>query len=105
MSGHGRLAKPGVLLALPQHGERLGIEPLALARLAGLVDLEPLDPRVEHVVLGAGLRALLVPLHCLDREAGAVAGGAPAVLRAVGEKARIELRAAAPARAALARGR
>ncbi len=102
---HRQPAKVRDVLALPQHGERLGIEPLALARLAGLVDLEPLDPRIEHVVLGAGLRALLVPLDFLDREPGAVAGGAPAVLRVIRKQSRIQLREAAPARPAGALGR
>ena len=32
-----------------------GLRRLPFARGAGLVDLEPLDPRVEHVVFGAGL--------------------------------------------------
>src|SRR5438874_9087859 len=34
-----------------------------LARGTSLVDLEPLDPRVEHVVLGAGLGALRSEEH------------------------------------------
>ncbi len=40
---------------------------------AGLVQLQPFDPRIQHVVLGAGLGALLVPLHLFDLEARAVA--------------------------------
>ncbi len=39
----------------------VGIQALAFARGAGLVDLQPLQPGIEHVVLGAGLLALLVP--------------------------------------------
>src|SRR6185312_5150631 len=84
------------------HRERFLVEALALALRARLVDLEPFDPGVEHVVLGAGLRALLVPLHLVDLEARAVAAGAPAVLRVVGEEARVELAEAAAARGARA---
>ena len=72
---------------------------------AGLVDLQPLDPGIEHVVLGAGARALLLPLDVVDLQAGAVAGGAPAVLRVVGKQPRVELGEAAAARAAGALGR
>ena len=50
----------GDALALPAHRERFRVQPLAVAVGAGLVDLQPLDPRVEHVVLGAGARALVV---------------------------------------------
>ena len=52
--------------ALPAHRERLAVEALALARGAGLVDLQPFDPGVEHVVLGAGARALLVPFDLVE---------------------------------------
>src|SRR5688572_18214944 len=75
----------------PAHRQRLGVEAGAVAGFAGLVDLEPLDPRVEHIVLGAGARALVGPVDLVDVEAGAVALRAPAVLGVVGEQARIEL--------------
>src|SRR6185437_7374283 len=87
----------GDRLPAEAHRERLLVEPLAVACPARLVELQPFDPRVEHVVLGAGLRALLVPVHRLDLEAGAVAARAPAVLRVVREEARVELREAAAA--------
>src|SRR5216110_1909860 len=84
----------------PAHGKRFAVEAPAFALGAGLVDFEPFDPGVEHVVFGAGASALVAPLDLVDLQPGAVAGGAPAVLRVVGEEPRIELREAAPARAA-----
>src|SRR5205814_5175892 len=62
----------------------------------------PLDPRIQHMRLGARPFALLVPLHLLDVEAGAVARRAPAVLRVVRKEARVELGEAAAARGARA---
>src|SRR5262245_5905314 len=74
----------GDVLAAPAHSERLAVQALAGALRAGLFELEPLDPGIEHVVLGAGARALVGPLHVLDRDPCAVAGGAPAVLGVIG---------------------
>src|SRR5688572_16128659 len=88
----------------PAHGERLAVEALSLALRTVLFELEPLDPRVEHVVFGAGARALVGPFHLVDGEAGAVARRAPAMLGVVRKQARIELREAAPAGAAGALG-
>ena len=88
----------------PAHRERLGVQALAAAGFARFVDLQPLDPRIEHVVFGAGARALVAPLHFLDLESGAVAGGTPAVLGVVREKARVELGEAAAAGSARALG-
>src|SRR4026208_672297 len=78
--------------------------PLAGARGPRLFPREPLDPRIEHMILRAGAGALVGPLHLLDGEARAVAGRAPAVLGVVGEQARVELREAAAASAAGALG-
>src|SRR5258708_38588707 len=88
------------VLAPPEHRERLGVESPSLALRAGLVDLKPLDPGIEHVVLGAGARALLFPLDIVDLQAGAVAGRTPAVLRGVGKQPRVEFGEAAAAKAA-----
>src|SRR5438034_613642 len=94
---HGQRGELGDRALLVAHRERLAVEALAVASRAGLVDLQPFDPGVEHVVLGAGVRALLVPFHAVELEAGAVALGAPAMLGVEGEKPRIELGEAAPA--------
>src|SRR5205807_5713333 len=93
------------VLPSPEHRERLGIESPPLALRAGLVELQPLDPGIEHVVLGAGARALLFPLYIVDLQAGAVAGGTPAVLGVVRKQPRVELGEAASAQAAGALGR
>src|SRR5207253_1757547 len=82
---------------LVAHRESLAVEAPALAGGAGLVHLQPFDPRVEHVVLGTALLALLVPFHAVELEARAVALWAPAVLGVEGEKPRVELGEAAPA--------
>src|SRR5207237_1208845 len=67
--------------AAEAHRERFLVEALAVALGTCLVELEPFDPRIEDVILGAGLRALVVPLHRVDLETGAIAPRAPAVLR------------------------
>src|SRR5262249_59668393 len=85
----------GDVLAAPAHRERLAVQPLSGALRARLLELEPFDPRVEHVVLGAGARALVGPLHVLDREARPAAGAAPAGLGAVREQTGGELPVAA----------
>ncbi len=84
--------------AAPQHRERLAIEPLAPAIGARLIDLQPFDPRVQHIVLGTGARTFLVPAHFFDLQSGAIAGGAPTVPGVVGKQARIEFRKTARAR-------
>ena len=86
------------------HGEGLGVQALAVAGGAGFLDFQPFEPGVEHVVLGAGLLALGVPVDAGELHAGAVAGGAPAVLGVEREEARVELREAARARRAGALG-
>ncbi len=75
--------------ACQSHRQRLAIEPLAVAGGAGLVDLQPLQPGIEHVIFGAGLLARFVPAHGVELEAGAETGGAPAVARVVGEQPRV----------------
>src|SRR6185295_5107666 len=63
LEGLNRLARIlGDIPVPPAHRERLGVEAGAAAGLAGLVDFEPLDPRIEHAVLGAGARALVGPV-------------------------------------------
>ena len=57
------------------------------------------------MIFGAGACALVIPFDAIERKPRAVAGAAPAVLRVVGEQARIELGKAAPARRAGAQRR
>src|SRR5207245_8036773 len=102
---HGQRGELGDRAPLVMHRKRIAVEALAVAARAGLVHLQPFYPRVEHVVLGAGLRALLVPFHAVELETGAVALGAPAVLGVEREKPRVELGETAPAgRASALRG-
>src|SRR5690349_15672159 len=75
-----------------------------MAGRAGLVHFQPLDPGIEHVVLGAGARALGVPADVLEFQAGADAGRAPAMARVVGKETRVEFREAASAGRARALG-
>src|SRR5262249_61536856 len=102
---HGSESGLGDGAPLPQHGERLGVQPRAEASRAGLVDLQPLDPRIEDVVLRPGLLAILVPVDAGELQPCSKALATPAVLGVEREQARVGLREAAAASRAGALGR
>src|SRR5256886_13518493 len=84
---HGERDELGDRALLVAHRESLAVEAPALAGGAGLVHLQPFDPRVEHGGLGAALLALLLPFPAVEPEARALALRAPAVPWGGGGKA------------------
>ena len=65
------------------HRQRRRVQPFAGARRAGLVDFQPVQPGIEHMLFSAGFFAFLVPIHFFQRQPGAEAGRAPAVFGVV----------------------
>src|SRR6185295_11260461 len=89
----------------PQYRQGLRIEPLPVAVRTSFVDLQPLDPGIQYVVLRTGARTLLVPANLIYFQAGTVATRAPSMLGIVGKQPWIEFRKTLPAGWAGALGR
>ncbi len=103
--GHRQGGEVGDGAVLEADVQRRRIQPLALARGASLIHLEPFQPGVEDMVLGPGPLAFLIPADVAELQSGPEAGLAPPVLGVEGEQPRVELGEAGAAGRAGALGR